>query len=60
MAPVPPSWHAPLWAKPGHELLHHMGGGAGGGDGAARMPQSVQSVPYAQMLERLPGPPSMQ
>jgi len=35
MAPVPPSWQAPVWAYPGHVLLHsiHGGGGASGGGG---------------------------
>ena len=36
MAPAPPSWHAPVWAYPGHVLLHSIGGdggGVGGGDG---------------------------
>jgi hypothetical protein len=30
--PKPPSWHKPLFAY-GHVLVHHIGGGKGGGEG---------------------------
>ena len=30
--PGPPSWHALLFARP-HVLVHHIGGGEGGGEG---------------------------
>ncbi len=62
MAPWPPSWHAPVWAYPGHVLLHsiHGGGGASGGSGGMiRGPQSKQSEPKIHCsYDTDPGPPS--
>ena len=31
--PGPPSWQALLFANDGHVLVHHIGGGEGGGSG---------------------------
>ena len=65
MAPRPPSWHAPVWAYPGHVLLHNIHGGGGGGGasggsgGMIRGPQSKQSVPKRHCSQDTdPGPPS--